>query len=362
LEAFSTTLWEEVDYLAEAGNAARFQHMYREDERVRIPAVYIEHTTMDVLTLEDVYFIKITDYPEIEAAGVDRAEVAERLFRTYLRQIFVEGFFHADPHPGNLFVEPHPGEGWRLVFVDFGMVGSVGAETKAGLRDLAVAVGVRDLDRLMRAYAQLGVLLPEADLGRIREAEAAIMGRIWGKSMRELVRTHPQEMRAFAKEFRDVLYEMPFQVPTNLLYLGRCVAILSGMCTGLDPDFNLFQGLAPFARDLIADEGGDWLDESLDMLIESGRALIQLPLQIDRTLTKVTLGELGVVVKPAPELDRQLRGLKHAADRLGVAVIGAAALLAGSLFYVNGERSLALGSFGVAGLFALWMLFARTRD
>ena len=149
--------------------------------RCASPGSTPSHSTGRVLTLEDVYFIKITDYAAVEAAGVDRAEAADRLFGTYLRQIFVEGFFHADPHPGNLFVEPL-GEGrWRLVFVDFGMVGRLTAEVKHGLRDLAIAVGARDLDRLTASYQELGVLLPEADLDRIRQAEDGHVRPFLGK-------------------------------------------------------------------------------------------------------------------------------------------------------------------------------------
>src|SRR3972149_6126453 len=178
---------------------------------VHIPKVPLSPPTRRVLTLEDVYFIKITDYPAIEAAGVPRAEVAQRLFKTYLTQIFRRGFFHADPHPGNLFVAPRGGQAGRLVFVDFGLVGRLNAKAMQGLREMAVAVGARDVDRLLRAYQNLGVILPVADLGRLRQAEAALFERLWGRSMRELAAIHPREMREFSHEFRDLLYELPFQ-------------------------------------------------------------------------------------------------------------------------------------------------------
>jgi predicted unusual protein kinase regulating ubiquinone biosynthesis (AarF/ABC1/UbiB family) len=244
LAEFSKTLWAELDYLAEGENARRFARMFSKNPAVRIPKVHLSHTTRRVLTLEDVYFIKITDYSAIEAAGVSRAEVAQRLFKTYLTQIFRRGFFHADPHPGNLFVEAGGEQGWRLVFVDFGMVGRLNAQAMQGLRELAVAVGARDVDRLLRAYQTLGMILPGADLGRLRQAEEALFERLWGRSMRELAAIQPREMREFSHQFRDLLYELPFQVPTDLIFLGRCVAILSGMCTGLNPDFNLFQETA----------------------------------------------------------------------------------------------------------------------
>jgi predicted unusual protein kinase regulating ubiquinone biosynthesis (AarF/ABC1/UbiB family) len=356
LAEFSRTLWAELDYVAEAGNARSFATMFAEDPQVCIPGVVSTHSTRRVLTLEDVYFIKITDYEAIEAAGVSRAEVAERLFRTYLKQIFLEGFFHADPHPGNLFVEPIEAGGWRLVFVDFGMVGRLDDKVKSGLRDLAIAVGTRDIDRLLQAYQTLDVLLPGADLERIRQAEESLFKRLWGRSMRELIHMHPREMREFTKQFRDVLYEMPFQVPTDLIFLGRCLAILSGMCTGLDPEFNLFKGLAPFARQLLEEEGSDWLDRLLDWLVEQGGALAVLPARLDSALARVEHGDLQVVARAAPDLDRSLARLTRAINRLVGAVIFAVLLLVGSLLYLNDQRLLGGVGLVLALLTALWVL------
>jgi predicted unusual protein kinase regulating ubiquinone biosynthesis (AarF/ABC1/UbiB family) len=344
--------------MAEAANARTFQAMFADDPSIRIPAVYDETTTTRVLTLEDVYFIKVTDYAAIEAAGVDRGQVADRLFHTYLRQIFIEGFFHADPHPGNLFVQPpEGGAGWRLVFVDFGMVGRLTPETKAGLRDLAIGIGTQDLDRLTGAYETLGVLLPGADVNRLRQATRALFDRLWGRSMRELIDTHPSEMRQFASQFRDVLYEMPFQVPSDLIFLGRCVAILSGMCTGLNPSFNLFAGLEPFARDLLRDEGGDGLDRILDWLIENGRRMASFPARLDEVLSDLEAGRLTITARADPTLARTLAQLTGAVNRLVMAVVFAALLLVGYLLYVNGERGLGAGALILAALAALGILF-----
>jgi predicted unusual protein kinase regulating ubiquinone biosynthesis (AarF/ABC1/UbiB family) len=326
---FSRTLWDEIDYIKEADNARRFADMFAEQADVRVPRVHDGHSTRRVLTLEDVYFIKVTDYAAIEAAGVARAEVAARLFRTYMHQIFEVGFFHADPHPGNLFVEALDGGRWRLVFVDFGMVGRLTPEVRAGLRDLAIGLGTRDLDRLMRAYQATGVLLPTADLDRLRQAEEALFGRLWGKSVRELMRIHPTEMRQFVGEFRDLMVEMPFQVPTDLIFLGRCLAILSGMCTGLDPEFNLFSELAPYAQAMLTAEGGGMsVDAALEWLLEQVRILAGLPARLDGVLGRAERGELTVTARAAPELQRQLERMTTAINRLVVAVLVAAVLLA----------------------------------
>lgn len=358
-EEFSRTLWEEVDYLAEAQHARRFAEMFAGDATIRIPAVHEAYTTRRTLTLEDVYFIKITDYAALEGAGVDRREAADRLFRTYLRQIFLEGFFHADPHPGNLFAEPL-GEGqWRLVFVDFGMVGHLSPRVRQGLRSLAIAVGARDLDRLMQAYQELGVLLPGADLERIRQAEAAVFDRLWGKSMRELVDLDPQEVRLMARQLRGVLYEMPFQLPKDLVFLGRCVAILAGMCTGLNPDFNLFEGLAPFAQRLLTEEAGSWFDAMLEEARTQGIALLTLPQRMQRTLDRIERGETIVTARAAPELERQIVSLRHAVDRLAAAVLAGALLLAGTVLLIAGERWAGVSVLVLASLFGAILVLRR---
>ncbi len=356
LDEFSTTLWAELDYLAEADNARAFGEMFAQDPAVRIPAVYEKFTTRRVLTLEDVYFIKISDHASIEAAGVDLSDVAERLFQTYLRQIFIEGFFHADPHPGNLFVEPLEAGSWRLVFVDFGMVGRLSPRAKEGLRDLAVAIGTRNLDRTIQSFQTLDVLLPEADLERVKQAEAAVFERFWGRNMRELREMHPREMRQFSRQFRDLLYEMPFQVPADLIFLGRCIGILSGMCTSLNPEFNVFEGLTPLARQLMAEEGGDWLEALLQWMEREGRALASLPSRLDSMLAKIERGEMTVIAKAAPELDHSLERLSRAINRLVAALVFVAFLLVGSLLYINAEPVLGAIALALALLAALWVL------
>jgi predicted unusual protein kinase regulating ubiquinone biosynthesis (AarF/ABC1/UbiB family) len=255
-----------------------------------------------------------------------------------------------------LFVEPLADDEWRLVFVDFGMVGRLPAQAKQGLRDLAIAIGTRDLDRLLQAYQKLQVLLPTANLDRIREAEKIMWDRFWGRSMSELRAIHPREMRQMMHQFRDVMYEMPFQIPTDLIFLGRCIAILSGMCTGLDPDFNLFAGLAPFARELVQDETGEWWDQILEVLMEQGKSILTLPSRLESTLGKMERGDLIVTARAAPELDRSLSRLIRAVNRLAAVVVFSVLLIVGSLLYINDERLLGSIGLGLGLLAALYVL------
>lgn len=358
IDEFSTITRAEVDYLAEGRSADVFSENFKDVARVHVPRVVWGHTTRKVLVLEDVFAIKITDYDAITAAGVDRAEVANELLRTYLQQIFEDGFFHADPHPGNLFVTPASDSdgppSWRLTFVDFGMVGSVPEKLRAGLREMLVSIGTKDAARLVRSYQTLDVLLPGADLKLIEQAEAELFELFWGKPMSELRQISHAEMFRFADRFRELMYEMPFQLPQNLLMLGRTVAILSGICTGLNPDFNLWERLAPYATKLIADEAGSnwkvWLDELGNVLKE----VIALPSQAGRVLAKMDRGGLEV---QAPGVSRQVAALEKAVDRLTVSVVFAALLIAAVLLLQAGQETVSYFLFGGSGLVLLWLLF-----
>ena len=360
LDEFSRSLYEEIDYLNEGKNAETFGENFKEDPNVRVPQVIWSHTTKRVLTLEDVGGIKITDYAAIEAAGIDRAAVAKRLLDTYLKQIFEDGFFHADPHPGNLFVQPaadgaDPGD-WKLTFVDFGMTGTLPENTFKGLRDALMAIATQDSHRLTQAYVTLDVLLPGADMELLERAGQRVFERLWGKTTEQMKGMHAEEAREFIDEFGELLYEMPFQAPENLILLGRCVAILSGMCSGLDPKFNIWESVSPYANKLIeAEGGGKWkliLDEVLNVL----KVLAALPVKTDALISRIEQGRLEV---RTPSLTREVERLTRGQRKTVGAVVFAAFLLAGVQLYVAGDVTIAAGFAAAAGLAFLWILFGR---
>ena len=359
LKEFSVTLYEEIDYYKEADNAETFYENFVDNPDVHVPRVVRDLSTRRALTLEDVYAIKITDYDVITAAGIDRGEVAERLLGTYLQQIFEDGFVHADPHPGNLFVTPLQSKDeepvkWQLTFVDFGMVARVPDSIRDSLRELVIAVGTRDASRVVKAYQMLDMLLPGADLKLIEQAEAQVFDRFWGMSMKELRSISPDEIHKFAHQYRDLMLSMPFQVPQNLIFLARTVAILSGMCTGLNPDFNLWQQLAPFARKLVEEETVSGLDYWLDELGEMLQALLALPGQTSRALAQVEGN--GLLVQ-APQVSREVRSLTRSVDRLTGSVVFTAFLIGGIMLVNSGNSAFGGGLLGASGLALLWILF-----
>lgn len=361
LREFSESVREEIDYLNEAGNAEKFFENFKDDPDVHVPRVVRSLTSLRVLTLEDVYAIKITDYAGIATAGIERGDVAKKLLDTYLKQIFEDGFVHADPHPGNLFVTPLGADGdsprrWKLTFVDFGMTARVPDNVRDALREMLIGVGTKDSGRLVKSYQQLGMLLPGADLKLIEQAEAQVFDRFWGMSMSELRKTSPDEIRKFAHQYRDLIFSMPFQVPNNLIMLARTVAILSGMCTGLDPDFNLWEQLSPYARKLIEQEAtkgiSDWLEELGSLL----QTLIALPSQASRVFAQAERGDL---VMQSPGVVREVQKLSRSVDRLTGGVVFLGLLLGGLSLYNAGSVLYGQVMLVGAGLVLLWVVFSR---
>ncbi|MEN6570825.1 MAG: AarF/ABC1/UbiB kinase family protein [Anaerolineaceae bacterium] len=360
LEEFSRSLYEEIDYLHEGHNAEKFAENFKEDPNVRVPHVVWSHTTRRVLILEDVGGIKITDYAAIEAAGINRAEVAKRLLDTYLKQVFEDAFFHADPHPGNLFIQVERSEAeekpWKLVFVDFGMTGTLPETTFKGVREMLIGVGTRDAHRLIQSYQTLDMLLPGVDIEQLERASQHVFERFWGKATTEMVELHPEEAQEFLDEFGDLIYEMPFQIPENLILLGRCVSILSGMCSGLDPNFNVWSSLAPYAEKLLEAEGGGKWQTVLDEAGKWVQKLIALPARADALMTRMEQGRLEVRV---PAVSHELQRLQRSQKRTTLAVIFAAFLLGGIQLYLGGQMVPAAAFAGVALLILIWILLTR---
>jgi predicted unusual protein kinase regulating ubiquinone biosynthesis (AarF/ABC1/UbiB family) len=377
LEEFSRILYEEIDYLAEGKNAETFAANFNANPTVRVPKVYWTHTTVRVLTLENVLAIKITDFEGITKAGINRADVASLLLDTYLKQIFEDGFFHADPHPGNLFVEPSPlpvpvdalsghplnpdngrdgqiAPKWQLTFVDFGMVGHVPSNLRSGLREMIMSLGTRDAHRVVKAYQQMGILLPSADLIMLERAQSHVFERYWGMNMSELTNLNPNDLREFLQEFRDLIFDLPFQIPQDIIFLVRCVNILSGMCSGLDPQFNVFQHLSPYAKKIINEEARnnrkDWLTEVETL----ARSWLNAPIKLDALLAKLEHGDISM---RNPEVSQQVNRLQRAVWSLGAGLIFTALLLGGIQFYLGNQVIGAMVLFSGASITLLWIIW-----
>jgi predicted unusual protein kinase regulating ubiquinone biosynthesis (AarF/ABC1/UbiB family) len=357
MDEFAATLWEELDYQLEADNAEKFGRIFAQNSKVCIPGVYREHSTGRVLVLENVDGIKITDTAQMDAEGIDRAQVADHLMDVYFQQIFKEGFFHADPHPGNLFIQPLPlsngtavnGERpFRLAFVDFGMVGRIETLTGENLKRVLISVTRRDAQGLTEAYNDLGFFLPGSDLDRIAEAQATLLDHLWGRNLLELSQPDAQEVQELGKEFRDILFEFPFQIPRNFVYLGRTMGMLSGLASQLDPMINPWRLIERYGREIIRSQEGR--DLTLSTILEWLQPLISLPAQVQRVVAAAESGRLKVKTTPDRTLLRRLERLERQAGRLNWNVLLGVLFLSGTLLYINGENGLGIAAWLAAAI------------
>jgi predicted unusual protein kinase regulating ubiquinone biosynthesis (AarF/ABC1/UbiB family) len=379
---------EELSYLHEAANARKFAAMYERDNTVYIPTIYDAFSTDRVLTMEDVTSIKISDFAALEAAGISRKTVAERLMDTYLKQVFEHFFFHADPHPGNLFIYPLPvddvekyvkaggGRPFYLIFIDFGMTGRLTREIASGMVDTLNAVIMRDPVKLVRSYNELGFILPGADLDRIVEAAQAAFNEVWGMSLTEIRDMDFNRAANLAGEFSDLIKSMPFYLPQDFIYLGRTISILSGMATQLDSNFNPWTELEPYAQRLAAQgfgapvsfSGGDLNGlELVRSLVTGDSNVINIASQavlrqikpvnsVVEAVNRINSGSLQVLAEPSSAHKAQLRKLEAAQRGTSRAVVFGAVLVAATLFYTSGMIAPALIGYAYCAFSALWGL------
>jgi predicted unusual protein kinase regulating ubiquinone biosynthesis (AarF/ABC1/UbiB family) len=330
VEEFAQTSLEEIDYLHEAASAERFRENFADDPRVAAPEIVWERSTRRVLTLSDVTAIKINDTDALRAAGIDPSAVADAFAEVMFDQVFTHSFVHADPHPGNIFVTPAPTMpgGFRLTFIDFGMMAEVPDNLRDGLRTLLIAVAGRDSHGLVAAAQEIGVLLPSADTAELERALTALFARFGGMGFAELAQVDPREFMAFADEFGDMVRSLPLQLPENMLLLIRAVSLTSGMCSSLDPAFNVWDAAEPYAGRLLRDQTGGFMRDMGTQAMENAAVTWRLPKKIDAIISRV---DAGTVTFDTSRLERRIDRLEGLARRIGSGVLFAAMLVGGAL-------------------------------
>ncbi|MCS7260112.1 MAG: AarF/UbiB family protein [Anaerolineae bacterium] len=363
LNEFTNTTRAELDFIAEGKNAERFAQDFADDPHIVVPRIYWDYTTSRVLTMENVAAIKITD------CAISPEQVARRVYRAYMYQIFITNFVHADPHPGNLFVRPiggderTPGAGegqFQIIFVDFGMMAVVPERLRAQARELLLGLATRDARRIVQAYIDADVVLPDADRKRLEELHETLLKRLYGIKMNQLRYVAFREAQNLWRDYRDIIFEMPFQFPSDVLFVVRAIGILLGIVTSLNPEFDPWAETLPFAEQLASQELNRdweyWLDRMLDMM----RMMWMMPMRLDRLLTQAERGELATIASLAPNAERMLRRMERSLERLTWGVIFTSLLIAGMLLRLNeGPSWTSTALLAAAGLALLWGLTRR---
>lgn len=382
LAEFGRVLRNELDYVEEARNAEVFRGNFAQTPGIYIPQPVIELTTRRVLVMERICGIKISDIAELDAMGVNRTELAHRLNHTYLKMFFQDGIFHADPHPGNLFVrlgadiptvvpldddqppmrlpgEPFSevGTPFTLIFVDFGMIGRLPPQTMEVVRNGVVGLATNDADRIVTCLEQLNMILPGSDRRQIVQAIQLILRFSYDRTVREITNV---DVEAIFEETQDIIFDLPFQIPQDLLYLGRALSMVAGLATVLDADINLFESIRPFARELIAREQreGDWFGRMQKELGELAQIFMTLPREMDGYYKAANRGELQTRIDMS-RLERGMRRVERSNDRLTGGMLATGLFIGGVELRTRGYQAEANRAWWGALLAVLWAFWPR---
>lgn len=289
-DEFARTIRAELDYELEGRTVERFATNFSANPNIHIPRVFWSHSTGQVLTLERISGVKVTDVVALDAAGIDRAALAHRATDAILQMIFEHGLFHADLHPGNLFIEP----GGRIGLIDFGMVGTVSEATRDGLAAIILAVLGEDYERLVDALLALGFARQRVDRRVLRGDLERLLAPYYGRTLGQIA-IGPLLEAAFA-----TIRTHRLQLPPDLALLLKTLIMSEGMGAQLDPKFRLAEAIAPYAERLVRQRYAPLrlVRELTSAGGAIGRLGLELPTQLRQIVADVERGGLQVGVRP----------------------------------------------------------------
>ncbi|MEE8397404.1 MAG: AarF/UbiB family protein [Desulfobacterales bacterium] len=359
VEEFAKTLEREIDYTIEAENMERVAQQFLEDPTIYVPKVFRETTTARILTMEFIEGIKISDVAQLDASGLDRKTITERGADFYLKQIFDHGFFHADPHPGNIFVLPDN----VICLLDFGMVGSVDRKTREDFVELLDSVANEDENRACQVLLRLAIWDDEPDLRSLERDVAVFIGQHLHRSLRE-IKIHKllQDLLGIASRHR-------LGIPPDLFLMMKALGTIEGVAVSLDPDFNMIAQTEPFieavklARFYPHRIAGDAIRLASDML-QFAKQFPRDMLEISRLIRQKKL----TLRIEHQGLDDMLATHDQISNRISFSILIAALIIGSALIVISKTPPLFYGisligiiGFLAAALMGIWLLIAILR-
>ena len=322
VDEFAATLRAELDYVREGRNAERIARSFAGERTLRVPAIYWPFTTRRVLTMERIHGIRIADRPALEAAGVDLRALSRRTLRISLKMILEDGFFHADPHPGNFII----GHGEVIGLLDYGMVGVIDATARENLLHLLLALVDGDCDRLVDRMLALGIVGTTFQIEQMKRDVAHLISAAPGLPDQE------PDVHRFLDGLLTMAYRRRLQVPTSLLLMSKTVMMHEALARRCDPQCSLAQVLRPFARRLVARRclPHQQARRLLPALSDLGQLVLTLPRRIQRLLLEAEQGHLTVNIR-IREVEHMLEALNRMVNRLTLAIVATGLTVATAL-------------------------------
>ncbi|KAK1277561.1 hypothetical protein QJS04_geneDACA020189 [Acorus gramineus] len=390
----ATVLYQEIDYTTEAANAELFAKNFKEMDYVKVPAIYWEYTTPQVLTMEYVPGIKINRIKALDKLGVDRKRLGRYAVESYLEQILSHGFFHADPHPGNIAADDV--NGGRLIFYDFGMMGSISSNIREGLLEAFYGVYEKDPDRVLQSMVQMGVLVPTGDMTAVRrtaqfflnsfeerlaaqraerEMATAELGFKKQLSREEKLEKKKQRLAAIGEDLLAIAADQPFRFPATFTFVVRAFSVLDGIGKGLDPRFDITEIAKPYALELLR-----FREAGYEVLVKASifkylmfqdfkkrwerqsRAFQNLFRQADRVeklaeiIQRLEQGDLKLRVRTL-ESERAFQRVAAVQKTIGNAVAAGSLINLATILYFNSIRGPAMVAYTLCVFFGAQILF-----
>lgn len=355
-EEFHDTIMEELDYQQEGRNAEEFKHQFVHRDDVVVPGIHWSYTTSQVLTMEFLEGVKINDFARLDAWGVDRTQLAKSLIEIFVEQILLKGFFHADPHPGNVLVQPDG----TIALIDFGMVGRIADDMKTQMVSLLMAVYLKDAHGAINALNRLNFLRRNVDLEVFSSNLTLLFEQINGDTFDLSFVTSGDN----AEELRDFLYSQPFQLPANTTFLGKAIGTVYGLCTGLDPELDLIGTVKPYVEEVVR---SDLRGSVVSNVVEDGKNILKGILPTTKkfisAVDKMDSGNLRVKLSSSFE-QKLINTQNKNTQRMIATIIGAVFLLTGANLWneVNPIVSYVLGILGLLIMLSQLKTRERRRD
>lgn len=357
---FASSIKQELDYRIEGRNIQRFQKNFQNDSRIRIPSVYWNVTTRTILTMEEIKGLKIIDVKKVKAAGHDCQRLARIGAEAFMKQVLIHGFFHGDPHPGNIFVTPDG----QLGMVDFGVTGRVSEGDLEIFASIFIGIIRRDTKAVARALLEIGEMGETINPRNLHKDLGELIDDYYGVRLKD-IRVGELLMKIFhlAKKYQ-------IKLPGDLIVLARALMTMEGGGKKLDPDFDVFQVAEPFAQDLIRRR---MLPQNiLERFYEEASDLLSvfrsLPFELQQLMKIITREKLSVEFRHT-NLENLVSRMDIISNRISISLIISALLVASSLIIdselgpmVQGMPLLGLTGYILAGFLGIWLVLSILRS
>ncbi|MDF2715115.1 MAG: transporter [Paenibacillus sp.] len=310
IDSFGKSLIEELDYTIEARNTETLYKQTLPHTRIRIPRIYGEYSSKKLMTMEYLDGTKLNQPELLRARGYDPKSIAEKLMQAVLQQIFIDGFFHADPHPGNLMVLP----GEIIAFLDFGMVGRLTPEMKQHFAGLIIALMRQSTSGVIKAVLRMGLVTEQVDMQLLRRDVDQLRDKYVGVPLSDV------SLGEAVNDLFDVAYRHHIRIPTDFILVGKTLITIEGLVEQLDPDISIMRIAEPFGKRLLLEQlrpgrVADWVKEQI---ADYGELLVHLPKQLSEIVTVFKRGRLELAI---PDFDKLLRKLDRISNRISFSIV-----------------------------------------